>query len=195
MQICFATNNHNKLKEIRKALETQFQVLSLLDIGCKEDLPETGNTLENNSFQKAQYLFSRYKVACFADDTGLEVAALNNEPGVYSARYAGAYRDDEKNISLLLDNILSESNRMAQFKTVITYISTKSTEQFIGIVKGRILEKKTGIQGFGYDSIFQPIGYDRSFAEMSIEEKNSISHRGKAIKKLVSYLKQACFSP
>lgn len=190
MKLCFATNNKNKLKEVSSLLSEALLLLSLQDIGCTEDLEETQLTIEGNSSQKADYIFNKYKVAVFADDTGLEVDALNGAPGVKSARYAGGERDNEANIQLLLSNLKEKSNRNAQFKTVITLITEKEKVQFEGIVKGRISEVKMGNDGFGYDPIFVPEGYDKSFAQMSMAEKNQISHRGLAVKKLVDYLNQ-----
>lgn len=190
MKLCFATNNKNKLKEVSSLLSGSLLLLSLQDIGCTEDLEETQDTIEGNSLQKADYIFNKYKVAVFADDTGLEVDTLNGEPGVKSARYAGEDRDNEANIQLLLSNLKSKSKRDAQFKTVITLITEKEQVQFEGVVRGRIAEAKLGDEGFGYDPIFVPDGYDVSFAQMSMAEKNEISHRGLAVKKLVDYLNQ-----
>ncbi|MTI22041.1 non-canonical purine NTP diphosphatase [Fulvivirga sp. RKSG066] len=187
MEICFATNNDNKLQEIRELLP-DFHILSLKDIGHSGDLPEDQNTLEGNSHQKAEYVFKNYNVDCFSDDTGLEVFALDGEPGVYSARYAGVHHDSEANMRLLLDKMADIGDRSAQFRTVITLILDGKVKQFEGVVKGTILKSKAGEKGFGYDPIFQPKGFDSSFAEMSSEEKNKISHRGEAVKKLVQYL-------
>lgn len=167
-----------------------FQVLSLDDIGCKEELSEDQDTLEGNSLQKAKYVFDNYKVNCFADDTGLEVEALNGKPGVYSARYAGEQRDSEDNIDLLLKNLENCSNRKARFRTVITLIQQNNIHQFEGIAKGEILQSRRGNHGFGYDPIFLPDGTRKSMAELSPEEKNAISHRGLAIQKLVAFLKK-----
>ena len=191
MKLCFATNNKNKLKEVSSLLNESIELLSLTDIGCSEDIEETQDTIEGNSLQKADYIFNKYGVSVFADDTGLEVMALNGEPGVKSARYAGEQRDNEANIQLLLSNLNSKSNRSAQFKTVITLITDKEKVQFEGIVTGSIARDKMGDEGFGYDPIFIPDGYDKSFAQMSMSEKNSISHRGLAVKKLVDYLNQS----
>ena len=186
-KIVFATNNPNKLKEVRKALP-QIQVLSLEDIECFEELPEERNTLEGNAQQKAEYVFEKYGVPCFADDTGLLIRALNNEPGVYSARYAGPECDSEKNMELVLQNLINEKKRNAYFKTVICFLNEDGPLLFDGIVEGVILKERTGCDGFGYDPIFQPLGYNLSFAQMSIEKKNEISHRGIAVRKFIKYL-------
>jgi len=190
MRLCFATNNVKKLGEIRALLDmgNSLRVVSLADIGCREELPETQNTLEGNSQQKARYVYQNYQTNCFADDTGLEVFSLDGEPGVYSARYAGVPKDDKANMDLLLKKMKSDTDRMAQFRTVITLIIDGEEWQFEGIVKGRILEKGRGSQGFGYDPIFQPLGYSQSFAQMDMGKKNSISHRGIAVNKLVKHL-------
>ena len=190
MRLCFATNNVKKLGEIRALLDmdNSLRVVSLADIGCREELPETQNTLEGNSQQKARYVYQNYQTNCFADDTGLEVFSLDGEPGVYSARYAGVTKDDKANMDLLLKKMKSDTDRMAQFRTVITLIIDGEEWQFEGIVKGRILEKGRGSQGFGYDPIFQPLGYSQSFAQMDMGKKNSISHRGIAVNKLVKHL-------
>ena len=189
MKICFATNNKNKLKEIKSSVSA-IEVVSLSSIGCTEELPENQDTLEGNSLEKAQYVTDNYKIDCFADDTGLEVAVLNNAPGVYSARYAGPHNDSEANMNLLLQNLKGITNRKAQFKTIITLILDGQTHQFEGIAKGEITEEKVGADGFGYDPIFKPTGYDITFAEMSIEEKNKISHRGIAVRKLIYFLNE-----
>ena len=187
--LCFATNNAHKLEEIQAILGDSFDLLSLKDINCNEELPETGDTLEANSLQKAQYLYDHYQVNCFADDSGLEVNALGGEPGVYSARYAGEQRSHPDNINLLLKNLLGKSDRSAQFRTVITLIQNGEISQFEGAIKGQIIEDLRGTDGFGYDPIFMPEGFERTFAEMSLEEKGKISHRAKAFEKLVDYLK------
>ena len=189
MAICFATNNPNKLREIRQLLGDQFDIKSLKDIGCEEELPETGDTLEANSLEKAQYVFDHYGVDCFADDTGLEVAYLDGAPGVYSARYAGPDRNNQSNISLLLKNLEGADHRSAQFKTIVTLIRGRVVEQFSGVVEGEITRELHGEGGFGYDPVFRPAGYQKTFAEMSADEKNAISHRGLAIAKLVNFLK------
>jgi XTP/dITP diphosphohydrolase len=186
-EVCFATNNEHKLHEVRFALQPDFSVLSLEAIGCKDELPETGFTLEHNAHQKAAYVFANYSVPCFADDTGLEVEALNNEPGVFSARYAGPQRNNEQNIDLLLANLTGSENRTAQFRTVICWINELSTHYFEGIVKGHITLARKGSMGFGYDAIFIPDGHTKTFAEMTMEEKNLLSHRAMAVKKLEAF--------
>lgn len=190
MDICFATNNAHKLDEIRAISGRQFNILSLEDIGCCEELPEERDTLEGNSLQKAEYVFQKYKVACFADDTGLEVDTLGGEPGVYSARYAGVQRNPAHNMDLLLKNLQDKSNRKAQFRTVITLIHPNGMHQFEGTVEGTILEDRKGKGGFGYDPVFLPNGFSKTLAEMSMEEKNQISHRARATEKLVEFLNQ-----
>ena len=188
MKICFATNNQNKLKEIRSLIDDRFEVLSLHDIGCREELPENQETLEGNSLEKAQYVYDKYGVNCFADDTGLEVDALNGAPGVYSARYAGAHRDSGDNIRLLLENLKSQKNRKARFRTVISLIMDKRTDQFEGTVEGYIIDSLKGLQGFGYDPVFIPEHLEKTFAEMTLVEKNQVSHRARAINKLINFL-------
>ncbi|MDH5476243.1 MAG: non-canonical purine NTP diphosphatase [Cyclobacteriaceae bacterium] len=187
-RLCFATNNHNKLKEINAILGASFQIISLEEIGCSEELPETQATLEGNSKQKSRYVFEKYDTACFADDTGLEIEALEGEPGVFSARYAGPQRNNEDNIDLVLQNLKGKLNRKAQFRTVITLTTPINDYQFEGIVKGQIVTERIGEKGFGYDAVFMPEGHETTFGEMSAEEKNKISHRGRAIKKLVEFL-------
>ncbi|MDZ7900764.1 MAG: non-canonical purine NTP diphosphatase [Arcicella sp.] len=188
-KLCFATNNAHKLEEIQAILGDNFELLSLKDIQCNEELPETGNTLEANSLQKAKYLYDNYQVNCFADDTGLEVHALGGEPGVDSAHYAGKQRSHGDNVNLLLKNLADKPARSARFRTVITLIQNGNITQFEGIVNGQIIETLRGTEGFGYDPIFIPEGYDRTFAEMNILEKGEISHRGRAFQKLVEFLK------
>lgn len=188
MQICFATNNAHKLSEVKQILGADFQVLSLAEIGCTEELPENQSTLEGNSEEKALYVYHHYHMACFADDTGLEVYALGGEPGVYSARYAGPQRSGEDNMQLLLQKLAGKEERLAQFRTVVTLVLDEKKYQFEGVVKGSIALEKSGGGGFGYDPVFIPEGYTQSFGEMSAEEKNRISHRGKAIEKLVRFL-------
>lgn len=190
MTICFATNNPNKLREIRQLLGDEVEIKSLEDIGCNEELPETSDTLEDNSLEKAQYVYDQYGVDCFADDTGLEVAALDGAPGLYTARYAGEERSNIANMELLLKNLQGVTHRFAQFKTVITLIQGGKSVQFLGVAGGEIADQLHGEKGFGYDPVFRPTGYQQTFAEMSAEEKNAISHRGQAIAKLVGYLKQ-----
>ncbi|GGK59249.1 MULTISPECIES: non-canonical purine NTP diphosphatase [Flavobacteriaceae] len=188
LKLVFATNNKNKLKEVR-AMLTNFEIVSLADINCFDDIPETADTLEGNAILKANYITKKYGLNCFADDTGLEVEALNNQPGVYSARYAGEENNSEKNMSKLLTELGDNLNRNAQFKTVIALNINKKQFIFDGICKGQILKEKQGISGFGYDPIFMPKGYNKSFAEMDLKEKGTISHRGKAIQQLVHFLK------
>lgn len=188
MKICFATNNQHKIAEVQAIVGNQFELVSLAEIGCLEELPETGNTLEENSAQKAEYVWHKYQIPCFADDSGLEVEALANAPGVYSARYAGLPKNDEKNIALLLQNLQNQPNRKAQFRTCITLITAKGKWQFEGIVKGEILQEKRGSGGFGYDPVFLPEGYKQTFAEMSMQDKNAISHRAIAVRKLANFL-------
>ena len=202
MKIVLATNNQHKLQEIRDILGSEFEIVSLKDIGCDVDIPETGNTLEENAMQKAQYVYDHYNLSCFADDTGLEVEALNGEPGVHSARYAeGTDHDSEANMAKLLRNLEGKDNRKARFRTVIALIqkqdvcpcgctSIKKVNRFEGIVDGSIATEKHGTAGFGYDPIFVPEGYDKSFAELGESIKNGISHRARAVAKLAEYLKQ-----
>jgi XTP/dITP diphosphohydrolase len=204
-KIVFATNNKHKLEEIRSILGEDFEVLSLSDIGCHEDIPETSDTLEGNAMQKAQYVFDKYGYACFADDTGLEVEALGGEPGIYSARYAALDGDDsishdsEANMAKLLRKLEGIENRKARFRTVIALITNaplpfgegmgERLQLFEGIVNGSIIRERRGGEGFGYDPIFQPEGYDKTFAELGNEVKNHISHRARAVQKLADYLK------
>lgn len=189
MKLVFATNNKHKLEEVRDILGSGVEVLSLNDIGCNDDIPETADTLQGNALIKARHIYNKYNVSCFADDTGLEVEALGGAPGVLSARYAGDGHDSEANMQKLLQNLTGESNRNAQFRTVIALIIDGEEILFDGIVKGVITDKKMGDSGFGYDPIFIPEGYNESFAQMGSEEKNSISHRYRATKKLNDYLK------
>ena len=188
MQLVFASNNKNKIKEIQLLVPQSIQVLSLEDIGCFEEIPETADTIEGNAIQKANYITKKYGYNCFADDTGLEVVALNGEPGVYSARYAGEQKDATDNMDKLLSNLKDKSNRTAQFKTVIALNLNGNQTLFTGIIKGKIIEEKVGNNGFGYDPIFVADGYTKTFAELSIEEKSTISHRGLAVKQLVVFL-------
>lgn len=187
--LCFATNNLNKIAEISQILGEEFKIQSLNDLGCFQELPENQDTLEGNSLEKAQYVFDNYHTSCFADDTGLEVEALQGDPGVMSARYAGLQKDSHDNIDLLLKNLLNVKNRDARFRTVITLITQAGINQFEGIIEGEILNSRRGDQGFGYDPVFQPSGYSKSFAELSMKEKNKISHRALAFRKLVNHLK------
>jgi XTP/dITP diphosphohydrolase len=188
MKLVFATNNLNKLKEVQSLIPEHIQLLSLKDIGCFEDVPETQLTIIGNAIQKAEYIKEHYGFDCFADDTGLEVEALNNEPGVYSARYAGEQRDANDNMNLLLNNLKDKTNRNAQFKTVVALHVNNNLETFTGICKGEITTIKHGEGGFGYDPIFKANGYDKTFAEISLEEKNKIGHRGNAVRLLVDFL-------
>ena len=188
MKLIFATNNLNKLKELQNLLGEEIELLSLADINCEDEIPEDHETLEENASQKAHHIFDKYKLNCFADDTGLEIESLNNEPGVYSARYAGEEKDSKANMNKVLKNLTGIKNRKSRFRTVISLIIDGNETQFEGIVSGNILEKERGIDGFGYDPIFEPSGYDISFAEMDMTEKNKISHRGLAVRKLVNYL-------
>jgi XTP/dITP diphosphohydrolase len=187
-RLCFATNNPHKLQEIQAILGDSFELLSLKDINCTEELPETGSTIEANSLEKAQYVYDHYEVDCFADDSGLEVNALNGEPGVDSAHYAGPQRSHADNINLLLQNLGNQTNRNARFKTVITLVQNGEVHQFEGTIDGKILTSKKGTEGFGYDPVFMPEGFDRTFAEMSLDEKGQISHRARAFQKLITFL-------
>ena len=199
MKIVFATNNQHKLQEIRHILGDSIEVLSLKDIGCDADIPETGTTLEENARQKAEYIWQHYHCDVFADDTGLEVDVLNGAPGVYSARYAGEGHDSEANMARLLRELGDNNNRRARFRTVIALIqkkdvcpcgctSIKQEHLFEGIVEGEITHEKSGVGGFGYDPIFRPEGYEKTFAELGEEIKNQISHRARATQKLADYL-------
>lgn len=188
MKIVFATANQNKAKEIAQLLPASIEVITLRDLDVTEDIPETADTLEGNAHLKAAYITERFQLPCFADDTGLEIAALNNRPGVYSARYAGDQRSDADNMQRVLEELESETNRAARFRTVIALHLPEQKLEFEGIVTGRILTEKQGNQGFGYDPIFAPDNEVRSFAEMSMDEKNTISHRGRAVRQLVDYL-------
>lgn len=196
-RIVFATNNQQKLQEIREILSPEFEIVSLKEIGCHEDIPETGNTLEENALQKARYISERYHISCFADDTGLEVEALGGAPGVHSARYAeGTDHDSEANMTKLLRELEGKENRQARFRTVIALIElgedeTENVHLFEGIVEGHISTERQGNEGFGYDPIFVPEGYEKSFAALGETIKNHISHRARAVKKLAEYLKQA----
>jgi len=208
MKIVFATNNEHKLSEIRQIMGDRVEILSLKDIGCDVDIPETGTTLEENALQKARYIYDNYHMSCFADDTGLEVDALHGAPGVYSARYASlettdgttpASHDSEANMARLLRELEENNNRKARFRTVIALIlkkdvcpcgctSIKQEYQFEGIVNGEITRERSGAEGFGYDPIFRPEGYDKTFAELGMDIKNKISHRARATQKLADFL-------
>ena len=188
MKLVFATNNLHKLKEVQEMLSDSIEVLSLKDIGCFEDVEETESTLEGNAKLKADYITEKYGFDCFADDTGLEVEAIDGKPGVYSARYAGAHGNAEKNMEKLLNELQNKSNRKAKFRTIIALNLRNKQYLFEGICEGEILNEKTGVKGFGYDPIFKPSNASYSFAEMNSEEKNIISHRGIAIQELVQFL-------
>ncbi len=189
MKLVFATANQNKAKEIQSLIPAEIKILSLNDIQCEEEIPETQPTIEGNASQKAFYVYEKYHHNCFADDTGLEIEALDGRPGVLSARYAGEAKNAGDNMTKILVELEGKANRKARFKTVISLVIEGKEVQFEGVVNGTILPEKKGSQGFGYDPIFQPDGYETSFAEMRLEEKNAISHRGKAVNKLVEYLK------
>lgn len=197
-KLVFATNNANKIKEVKALLEAcgtgvadRYEILSLSDIGCTEDIPETGSTFAANALQKAEYVRIHYHVDCFADDSGLEVRALGMEPGVCSARYAmdeGHDHDSEANMDKLLRNMKKVHDRSAQFRTVIVLLMDGGMQEFEGVCRGQITTERSGSEGFGYDPIFQPKGYDKTFAEIGLDEKNAISHRGQAVRALVGYL-------
>lgn len=188
MKLVFATHNQNKLKEIQALLPDTFELISLNDIGCTTEIPETAETIDENAVLKAQFVRKKYNLDCFADDTGLEVEILNGEPGVFSARYAGEEKNDEANIQKLLHVMKGIENRNAQFKTVIALILNNRQYNFTGICKGTITTEKRGDMGFGYDAVFQPTGSDKTFAEMNLEEKSAISHRGIAFRELIDFL-------
>ncbi len=188
MELVFATNNINKLREVQALLPEHIKLLSLKDIACLEDIPENQDTIEGNAIEKAIYIKKNYGYNCFADDTGLEVEALNGEPGVFSARYAGTQKNADDNMALLLENLKDKTNRDAHFKTVIALYVNNKLSTFTGICKGEIITKKSGDKGFGYDPIFKPKNYDITFAEMDLNLKNKISHRGKATKDLIAFL-------
>jgi XTP/dITP diphosphohydrolase len=185
--LVFATNNQHKLEEIRDILKNHFEIKSLQEIGCFEEIPEEQDTLEGNAAQKASFIYSKYKFDCFADDTGLEIDALNGEPGVYSARYAGEGCSFENNMNLVLKRMEGIVNRKARFRTVIALIESGSLKTFEGIIQGSLTNQKIGNGGFGYDPVFKPEGFNRTFAEMSASEKNSISHRAIAVKAFAEY--------
>ena len=189
MKLVFATQNQNKVKELSRLMPGFIDLLSLKDINCDDDIPETAGTLKGNASQKSSYIYNNYKLNCFADDTGLEIEALNNEPGVFSARYAGPQKNSEDNMDLVLEKLKHSSNRKARFKTVISLIINGKEHIFEGVCEGEITNQKTGNKGFGYDPIFKPNGFNVTFADMSLEEKNKISHRGRAVKLLVDFLK------
>ena len=188
MKIVFASNNKNKILEIQSMLPEFIQIVSLESIGCLEEIPETSETIEGNAILKANYVTENFGFDCFADDTGLEVEALNGEPGVFSARYAGEQRNAEDNMNKLLDELANKTNRTAQFKTVIALNLKGKQYLFEGIASGEIIKEKIGLGGFGYDPIFKPANYDETFAQLSLDIKNEISHRGKATKALLEFL-------
>ena len=190
MKLVFASNNKNKIQEIQALVPNTFQIVSLEDIGCFEDIPETADTIEGNAILKANYVTEKYGYDCFADDTGLEVDALNGAPGVYSARYAGEQKDANDNMDKLLSELKDESNRKANFKTVIALNLNGKQNLFTGIINGKIIEEKIGTNGFGYDPIFVADGFEKTFAELSMEEKSTISHRGIAVKELILFLQK-----
>ena len=188
MKIIFASNNKNKIQEIQNQVPKSIQIVTLDEIGCTEDIEETGTTIEENAIIKANYITEKYGLPCFADDTGLEIDALNGEPGVYSARYAGEDKNADKNMNLVLEKLNNSTNRKAQFKTVIALNINNEQVLFTGIVNGTITLEKRGNYGFGYDPIFRPNNSEKTFAEMDSEEKNKWSHRGKAVSQLIDYL-------
>ncbi|MGJ1261479.1 non-canonical purine NTP diphosphatase [Sphingobacterium spiritivorum] len=188
IELIFATNNAHKLEEVRAIVGDAFMIKSLDDINCQDDIPETGDTFEENAKQKTDYLVNKYGLYCFGDDSGLEIEAINNEPGVYSARYSGS-RDMERNIDLVLEKLADSENRKARFRTVISLFLNEQQHFFEGAITGTIISERRGAEGFGYDPIFIPDGYDKTFAEMSADEKNGISHRSIAVKALTGFLK------
>jgi len=194
MQLVFATHNQNKFLEVQKLVPKHIQLLSLTDIGCTDDIPETGKTLAENAILKADFVTKTYALPCFADDTGLLVDALNGEPGIYSARYAGEQKNAENNMKKLLVNLKNHENRNARFITIIALQLEKNHQIFEGIVEGEITLQKHGKEGFGYDPIFRPKGYSKTFAQLPLTVKNEIGHRGKAIQKLLNYLNQLQFN-
>lgn len=190
MKLVFASNNKNKIQEIQALVPNTIEIVSLEDIGCTEDIPETAETIEGNAILKANYVTEKYGYDCFADDTGLEVDALNGAPGVYSARYAGEQKDANNNMDKLLSELKGKSNRKANFKTVIALNLNGKQNLFTGIINGKIIEEKIGTNGFGYDPIFVAEGFDKTFAELTMEEKSTISHRGIAVKELILFLQK-----
>lgn len=187
-ELIFATNNKNKVAEVQQKLGGKFNIKTMAEIGCTDDIPETGATLEENALQKARYIYNKFKCNCFADDTGLEVEALNGDPGVHTARYAGEAKDNNANMAKLLKNLEGKNNRNAQFRTIIALIYNGKEYLMEGKVTGVIRTEKSGNEGFGYDPVFQPEGYDKTFAELSMDVKNQISHRGRAVEKLIAQL-------
>lgn len=189
MELIFATQNEHKAEELRALIPAQFNMKTLNDIGCTEDIPETADTFAGNALLKSRYVYETYGMSCFGDDSGLQIDALNGEPGVYSARYSGS-RDFDRNIQMVLDKLQGVENRTARFRTVIALILDGREYLFEGIIEGRILQERTGERGFGYDPIFTPDGFNMSFAEMSLDQKNRISHRAKALQQMVEFLRQ-----
>jgi XTP/dITP diphosphohydrolase len=189
IELVFATNNRHKLSELSKIIGEKFHLLSLKDINCFDDIPETADTLEGNAALKAHFIWEKYQMNCFADDTGLEIDALNGQPGVYSARYAGEEQNSEANLTKVLEKMKGVNNRRARFRTVICLIIDGKERYFEGIVNGSLLSKQQGKEGFGYDPIFVPVGHNITFAEMDMEIKNKISHRGLATERLLGFLK------
>lgn len=190
MKLVFASNNKNKIQEIQALVPNTIQIVSMEDIGCTEEIPETADTIEGNAILKANYVTEKYGYDCFADDTGLEVETLNGAPGVYSARYAGEQKDANDNMDKLLSELKDKSNRKANFKTVIALNLNGKQNLFTGIINGKIIEEKIGTNGFGYDPIFVAEGYEKTFAELTMEEKSTISHRGIAVKELILFLQK-----
>jgi len=188
-QLVFATNNHHKIEEVLAKIGHQFIILSLDDIGCTDDIEETGTTFAANASIKSHYIYSKYQLSCFGDDSGLEIDALNGEPGVYSARYAGKHGDHQANMDKVLTLLNAQTNRKARFKTVISLVLDGKEHFFEGTVEGTIRNQRSGSQGFGYDPIFQPDGYTITFAEMTMQQKNAISHRARAVEKMIAFLK------
>lgn len=188
-EIVFATNNKNKVAEVQQKLGDKIKIITLKELGCNDDIPETGATLEENALQKARYIYEKFGCDCFADDTGLEVEALGGAPGVHTARYAGEDKDNNANMAKLIKELDGKTNRKAQFRTIIALIIEGKETLMEGKVEGNIRKEKSGNEGFGYDPIFEPAGYDKTFAELSMEVKNSISHRGRAVEKLIGALK------
>jgi XTP/dITP diphosphohydrolase len=187
-RLVFATNNNHKLQEVSAKITGGIKLLSLSDIGCTDDIAETGLTFAENASIKSNYIYQRYQLNCFGDDSGLEIDALNGEPGIYSARYAGTHGDHQANIDKVLAGLNSRSNRSARFRTVISLIWQRQEHFFDGTVEGTIRHERSGTEGFGYDPIFEPAGYNITFAEMSMDEKNKISHRGRAVDQLIAFL-------
>jgi XTP/dITP diphosphohydrolase len=190
--LVFATHNQNKIREIQAKLVDRYKLISLSDLDIAEEIPEIADTFEGNALLKAQYIWNKFGISCFADDSGLEIGALGGAPGVHSARYAGLQKSDKNNIDLLLENLKNYTDTSAQFHTCIALILEEEVHYFHGIIRGKLIREKKGTNGFGYDPIFVPDGYDRTFAEMTLAEKNAISHRAIAVEKLVDFLNQLC---